>query len=458
MSTPASASTNIYIEDTQGNPVYNFDTIDAIYDVYVENNFIPIIEFGFMPYDLVSNASAKATYLLDGWKYPPKDYTKWKNLIIAFLTHLSQRYGQQVENWMFEVWNEPNINNYWLSTVDEYCKLFDYSVEAVKTVNPNFKVGGPALATTASSSTFLDQFLRHITTGTNYATGQIGTKIDFISFHTKGAGYSPQRSYGHPVSLQYPSVGKIVSDITENINIVAKYTQLNNVPVIVDECDPAVGTIYGVYDNPNFIVCNTEYYPAIVAAMILNILKISPRIERITHWSFYMEGKRMFEGNRSLVTNYNLYLPILNGLKLLEKLQTKQYSIEISNNPIPLNGFVTFADDNLSIQLLVFSHVDDYTVNENQTATIQFNHISYKYVLVKHYKIDIKNNNIYFEWVKMGKPDFLTDEQLEYFKSYQQLKLFSDPALYQIENDQLILESISINTHSVDFFEIISLD
>ena len=32
----------------------------------------------------------------------------------------------------------------------------------------------------------MDGFLRHITSGTNYATGKLGTPSDFLSFHAKG--------------------------------------------------------------------------------------------------------------------------------------------------------------------------------------------------------------------------------------------------------------------------------
>ena len=196
LSSPASASTNIYTEDEDGNPIYNFEIIDKIYDNYVANNFIPIIELGFMPYDLVPNKDQFKSdwkegrdvgfedYNTDGWKYPPKDYQKWKDLISTFVNHLYQRYGQQVENWYFEVWNEPNLTNYWLGTFQQYCQLYDYSVEAVKSVNPNLKIGGPAVSDTDAD--FLNQFLEHVTSGTNYANNQVGTKIDFISFHTKG--------------------------------------------------------------------------------------------------------------------------------------------------------------------------------------------------------------------------------------------------------------------------------
>lgn len=250
----------------------------------------------------------------------------------------------------------------------------------------------------------------------------------------------------------------MLTDITNNLNIISKYPTLNDVAVIVDECDPAVGTIYGVYDNPNFIVCNTEYYPSMVAAIIYSILALSARIKLITHWAFYFEGKRLFEGNRSLVTNYNLHLPILNGLKLFEKLKTKQLSVTISGASIPINGIATLDDDSSDVQLLLFSHVDDYTFQSTENITILFRNVKSKYVLVRHYRIDANNNNIYTEWVKMGKPSYLNDDQLKYFQNAQRLKLFNEPVLYEIQNNQLILDSLTVSAHSVDFFELVNVD
>jgi xylan 1,4-beta-xylosidase len=284
-------------------------------------------------------------------------------------------------------------------------------------------------------------------------------KISLFVFSLfKGAFYNPTPSYGHPVPFQTPSVTTMLNQITSNLNIINKYSTLNNVPVFVDECDPVVGYRYGIYDNSNYIVCNTEYYPSIVASIIYNILLLSSRIKLITTSAFYLDGKRMFEGNRMLVTNYNIYLPILNGLKLIEKLKTNKLSIEITNNTIPLNGFCTIDEINSDVQLLLFSHIDDYTFNANQNLKIIFNNIKLKYVLVKHYKIDVNNNNTYSEWVKMGKPDYLNDQQLAYFQSYQQLTLLNPPTLYEIENNTLILDSLNILAHSVDFFEIINLN
>ena len=111
-----------------------------------------------------------------------------------------------------------------------------------------------------------------------------------------------------------------------HINVIDKFVQLKDIPIIIDECDPVVGTIYGMYDNPNFVIGNNEYYPSFVTALICQILLLSPRIELITHWAFYRERKRLFEGNRTLITNYDLHLLFFNSLKFFSKLKSKQLS------------------------------------------------------------------------------------------------------------------------------------
>jgi hypothetical protein len=58
----------------------------------------------------------------------------------------------------------------------------------------------------------------------------------------------------------------------------------------------------------------------------------------------------------------------------------------------------------------------------------------------------------------MGKPNYLNDQQLAYFQNYQQLTVLIQPIVYQIENNQLILDSLNITTHSIYFFEIINID
>ncbi len=272
----------------------------------------------------------------------------------------------------------------------------------------------------------------------------------------QGAYYLPRRCYSHQVEIQYPRLSNILNDIKNNLNICNQFENLNHLPIIIDECDPAVGTIYGIYDNPNFVICNTEYYPSFLAAMVYHILLLSSRIQLITHWAFYMEGKRLFEGNRTLVTNYNLHLPILNALKLFSKFQTKQLSIGITETQFEINALSTYDERNSSIQLLLFYHIDDWTSKDIQTINIIFRNLLFKSVLVKHYRIDSNNNNIYQLWIEMGQPDQLDENQLNYFKQNQQLKFFYPPIEYEIKNNELILDSFPFPAHSISFIEIMN--
>jgi xylan 1,4-beta-xylosidase len=58
-----------------------------------------------------------------------------------------QIWCEEVKTWYFEVWNEPNLSpGFWSGTKDDYFKLYKHSVTAVKKINKDYRVGGPATA------------------------------------------------------------------------------------------------------------------------------------------------------------------------------------------------------------------------------------------------------------------------------------------------------------------------
>ena len=101
----------VYDEDPQGNPVYNFSYVDQIYDGLLANGVRPFVELSFMPKKLASDPNALHAFWYKQNVSPPKDYAKWDDLIDQFTQHLVDRYGiDEVSQWYFEVWNEPNID------------------------------------------------------------------------------------------------------------------------------------------------------------------------------------------------------------------------------------------------------------------------------------------------------------------------------------------------------------
>lgn len=160
--------------EIDGRPVHDFTKIDAVYAAILKTGMKPMVEIGFMPSDLASDTRTIFYWKANG--SPPKDYAKWTAFITDFTRHLEQRFGKkEVQSWRFEVWNEPNLDGFWTKGDQAaYFKLYDATVGAIKAVDANLKVGGPATAGAA----WVPEFLAH--------TKKSGSAVDFVTTHTYG--------------------------------------------------------------------------------------------------------------------------------------------------------------------------------------------------------------------------------------------------------------------------------
>src|SRR3954468_8684277 len=194
-------STGVYAEDAAGKAIYDWKILDGIFDTYLANGVRPYAQIGFMPealstkpqpYQHAWNPGAKYGEIATGWAYPPKDYDRWRELVFQWATHCVERYGKaEVERWYWEVWNEANIL-YWKGTPEEFHKLHDYAIDGVRRALPTARVGGADSA--GARGNWGPKVIEHCLTGPHYATGRVGTPLDFVSFHAKG---SPSYVNGH---------------------------------------------------------------------------------------------------------------------------------------------------------------------------------------------------------------------------------------------------------------------
>ena len=105
----------------------------------------------------------------------PHDWEAWGTLCGALAAHLVDAVAlDEVAGWGFEVWNEANLEVFWTGTRDEYFKLYDLAVEAVKRVDSRLLVGGPATA----AAGWIPDFLDHVV--------ETGAPLDFLTTHTYG--------------------------------------------------------------------------------------------------------------------------------------------------------------------------------------------------------------------------------------------------------------------------------
>ena len=125
--------------------LYSFFNLDRIMDFLLSIGMKPFLELSFMPETLASGDTRVFRYQSN--VTPPKDYAEWAALIKKLVGHFAERYGRgEVSQWFFEVWNEPNLKSFWTGSQKDYFELYANTVEAIKSVDGSFQVGGPATA------------------------------------------------------------------------------------------------------------------------------------------------------------------------------------------------------------------------------------------------------------------------------------------------------------------------
>ena len=162
----------VYRIDADGEPVYDFTGVDRVYDTVMALGLRPVVELGFMPRDLARDPG-KTVFTYHGIVSPPKDWDRWAGLVRALTAHLVDRYGRDEvrDHWAFEVWNEANLSVFWSGTPAEYWRLYEVSAAAVKDVDEDLRVGGPASA----AAGWIDDQMR------------VGAPVDFLSTHVYGS-------------------------------------------------------------------------------------------------------------------------------------------------------------------------------------------------------------------------------------------------------------------------------
>jgi xylan 1,4-beta-xylosidase len=446
-------STGVYSEDTQGNPIYHWTILDQIFDTYHQCGVKPYVEIGFMPealsvkpepYQHHWNPKAKYNEIYTGWAFPPKDYAKWSELVFQWTKHDVERYGRgEVASWYWETWNEANIG-YWQGRPAEFFRLHDCAVDAVRRALPEAKVGGPDSA--GGGTKFLRDFLEHCVRGTNFATGRVGTPVDFIAFHAKG---SPVFTNDH-VRM---GIANQLRDMDSAFKIIASFPELKNKPIIIGESDPD-GCAACQGDQLGYR--NGSIYASYTAASIAREFQLADRhgvnLEGALTWAFEFEGQPLFAGFRVLASG-GVDLPVLNVFRMLSQMSGQRLVVE-SDGAVPLDDMLkhgvrarpdvsalaSLNKDHLAV-LVCHYHDDDLpgadaAVELNLTGLPPDVH-SARY---KEFRIDDRHSNAFTAWKSLGSPLQPTSEQFTQLEKAGQLAESGSSQNLSITNGQAVLK------------------
>lgn len=426
-------STGIYGEDGQGRPIYDWTIIDEIFDAYRENDVRPYVQLGFMPEALSINPhpyqhdwhpGAKYEEIYTGWAYPPKSYEKWAGLVNTWSRHCIERYGRdEVATWYWQAWNEPNIG-YWRGTREEFFKLHDYSIDAVRRALPGARVGGPDVAG-GPGGDFLEAFLKHCRDGTNHATGETGTPLDFIAFHAKGW---PEHVDGH-VRM---GMSNQLNDIDRAFDAIADFPEYRDTPIIIGESDPEG---CAACQGDNLAYRNGTMYSSYTAAIFPRKLDLADKhgvnLEGALTWAFEFEGKPYFAGFRALATR-GIDKPVLNAFRIMSELRGERLAVT-SDHEIPIadlieNGVRGEPDvsavatrDGGRLAIMLWHYHDIDVPGPAAEVSLDLSGLDEEPGSVRHYVVDESHSNSYTRWLAMGSPQEPTDEQIAELKRAAQL-------------------------------------
>jgi len=395
----------VYFEDKKGNPIYNWQYIDELYDFLLSIHVRPFVELGFMPKALASGD--KTVFWWQANITPPKDYNKWAGLITALTKHWTERYGEaEVKQWYFEVWNEPNLQYFWSGTQADYFHLYQVTANAVKSVSKSYRVGGPATAEHA----WIPELIKYCT--------DHKLPIDFISTHTYGIDKGSFDANGIQtyLSKRDSSVYGTVIGSRKEID----HSQLPKLELHYTEWSASYTPTDPIHDS---------YHEA--SYILDKLKKTGTAANSMSYWTFTdifeENGPRYspFHGGFGLINYQDINKPAFYAYQYLNKLGRHELK---STDPASW----VCKDDKGNVQLLFWdftnTHPGDSVSNqvyykrhlpakEKGEVTVNLKNLPAGNYELRVYKTGYRANDPYTTYLDLGSPSQLTKAQVAKIKT-----------------------------------------
>lgn len=386
-----------------GQPVYDFSRVDTLYDSILAIGMKPFVELSFMPHDLAIGHQS-----IFYWKAnvsPPKDSKRWAAFITAFVSHLQSRYGaSEVKTWLFEVWNEPNYAGFWPNAdFRAYMSLYAATAGAIKAVNPDFRVGGPATAGAQLVLPFIQ------------LASRAKLPLDFITTHSFAVTEKPVGNGNTDLWLS-TEAAPIATAVQRVRNDIARSEQ-PKLPLYITEWNSSYSSDDPVHDS----------YTS--AAFILEQIKQSEgRAAAMSYWSYSDLFEEIgpppaaYYGGFGFLTRDGIAKASYFAFRYLNELG----SVEIENaDP---SSWIT--SDSGSVKALIWNEATlkqdtgdrtfyrkSHPAGAAQSVDFRLIHLDPGSYVLKVYRTGYGSNDAYTSWLAMGSPVNLNPDQLRKLES-----------------------------------------
>jgi xylan 1,4-beta-xylosidase len=412
---------HVYREE-DGHPVHDFSGIDRVYDAVLATGLRPVVELSYMPRDLASDPS-RTVFSYGGGISPPHNWDRWADLIRSLVEHLVDRYGldEVRDRWSFEVWNEANLDVFWSGSTDDYLRLYDVTVAAIRAVDDGLVVGGPSSA----AAQWIELLLDHV--------AESGAPVDFLSTHTYG---SP------PLDLR---------------PILARH-QRQDAEIWWTEWGPGSQHFHLVGDS---VFAATFLIEGMVSSM--------GRLNALAHWvvsdHFEELGRptKLAHGGFGLLTVGNLRKPRWWALALLERLGDSR--LQTSGEGDGAMGLVKTVASKAAdgqVGVLVWNSSLDQSRGSDEMlgrdVTVTITGLAAGPVTLSHYRVDEQHSNVFSVWRLKGgdERDWPADEEeWSLLSAGDGLAAFEPPRQVKIGRDGQLSLTFPLPHPGISYLEII---
>ncbi|MDL2353887.1 MAG: glycosyl hydrolase [Pseudomonadota bacterium] len=373
--------------------VYSFFNIDQIFDFLLSIGVRPIVELSFMPSTLSSGGNTVFHYRAN--VTPPRDYAQWGELMRRLAAHWVDRYGiEEVAQWYFEVWNEPNLEAFWTGGQAGYFALYDSTVTAIKGVDARLRVGGPATAQNAWVSEFLA------------FCGERALPVDFISTH-----YYPTDAFGEIGADTITQLEHAPLDVMRARAIDARAQAAGR---------PLLYTEWNVTSNPRDALHDTSF----AAALALRIaMSVDDVVDAYSYWSFtdiFEENyfpSVPFHGGFGLFNLHGIKKPIYSAFAMLGALGERHYPLLQDHPTVQLWIGDSAGDATVAHVLCINQAMPRHPIGAEDIALRLNARPGQRARAVTLACIDDAHANPAQAWRAMGQPEYLSPAQVAALKA-----------------------------------------
>ena len=397
--------------------LYSFFNADQIFDFLLSVGIRPFVCLSFMPKALASGDETVFNYRAN--VTPPRDYGRWSKLIGKLVSHWVGRYGaSEVREWFFEVWNEPNLKQFWTGTREDYFELFRYTVEAIKGVDSSLRVGGPVTAANEWIAEFLDFCEKN------------NLPADFVSTH-----HYPTDAFGEEGDDTETQLAKsrrsVLREQAQDLHARARGK-------------PVYYTEWNTSSNPRDPLHDDPYAAAFVAK---TVMEMSGLVEAYSFWTFsdiFEENyfpSVPFHGGFGLMNLHGIPKPTYRAYELLHSLGAEQLPVDGSHETV--DAWVVRNAHSLTV-LLTNHALPRHQIGAEPVHIRLSGAPEPRYAYVE--RIDHTHANAPVMWREMGQPEYLSAAEVAHLQEASRVQ--KEPHVWRYE-DRTIHLDIALPPHGV---------